>query len=272
MKHLSSKRIKRRRFLLRLKYLFLFLFICSGLIALYWVIFYSSFFSLKKVKIVAPENFSLFSEEEVLNEIKQQNKKYLFLPKESLSFVFLSQEKLKENLKKNHAEIESIEARLNLQKGELIISYTVFTPQFNFCFLEKEECYYIDKGGIIFKKIEGKDSSLPTIFLKEGPEVILGQKILEKNKVEDFLEIIVLLKEKENLLNFGSFYLDKKDSPDFQLVTSEGMKIFLNFGDNYQEIFLILKELKEQQFQGKFNNIDYIDLRYLPKVYYKTFE
>jgi len=249
-------------------FLFAFIFCLSGV---YWLIFYSEFFSIKKIEINDLNHQSVFiSKEEILDEIKKQNRKYL-LPylQDSLSFVLISQEELIKNIINKHPEIEKLEAKLNIQKGILNVIYQPRKEKFNLCFLDNE-CFLLDINGVPFKKINTKNSSLDTIYLKQKEDIILGEKLLEKNNLKELEKIALSLKERQDLFIFDSFILDKKNSPDYQIITNKKMKIFLNFKEDISEIILILEKLKNQQLKGTFDRVDYIDLRYLPKVYYKN--
>ncbi|MGB9681166.1 MAG: cell division protein FtsQ/DivIB [Minisyncoccia bacterium] len=263
---------KRKLFFRKLKFIFLsFAFFCL-FIGFYWFIFYSPFFAISKINIISKEGGSLIiSEQEILEEIKNQNKKYTFnYFGSSQSLVFFSEKKLEEKLKANHPEIESLNIKLNLQKNQLEITYQEREEKFNLC--NEESCFLIDQKGIPFLKIEKINSNLETIYLKETKEIPLGKPIISEEHLKKLEEIITLFKENPNLIKLDHFLLDQKDASDFQIVAEKKMRILLNFNDDFKEIFLILKKLKEEKFKGSFEGIDYIDLRYLPKVYYKNFE
>jgi hypothetical protein len=264
---------KKRRIFKKLKILFFLLAFVFAFSSFYWLIFYSELFSIKQIEITNLNNQSaIISREEILNEIKRQNRKYL-LPylKDSLSFVLLSQQELIKNVLNSHPEIEKLDIKLNIQNGILNVSYQPRKEKFNLCFFEGD-CFLIDINGVPFKKLTIKNPSLDTIYLKQKEDIILGKRILEKSNLEELEKIILSLKEHQDLFVLDSFVLDKKNSSDFQIVTSKKMKIFLNFKENFSEILLILEKLKNQQLKGNFDGVDYIDLRYLPKVYYKKFK
>ncbi len=263
---------KRKLFFQKLKFIFFFFAFVFLFIGFYWFIFYSPFFAISKINIISKEGGPLIiSENEILEEIENQNKKYTlsyFGPSKSL--VFFSEKKLEEKLKANHPEIESLNIKLNLQKNQLEVIYQERKEKFNLCY--EEDCFLIDQKGIPFLKIEKVNPEIETIYLKKIKEISLGKPLIPEEHLKKIEEIITLFKENPNLIKLGYFILEQKDSPDFQIVTEKKMRILLNFNDDFKEIFLILKKLKEEKFKGSFEGIDYIDLRYLPKVYYKNFE
>lgn len=260
-----KRRRKRRVIIKKLKLFFypLFLFIIFS--SLYWCIFYSKFFSINQIKILGEEPNPL-NEKEILDLIKNQNQRFT-LPyfKDSFSFVFLSEKKLEEELKNNHPEIESLKIKLLIQGNILEVTYKKRQEIFN---LKTEKDYFlIDQKGIPFLKIEQPKKDLPIIYIDE--DISLGKVAIKEDSLKVLEKCLTLINEKKDLFNFDHFFLEEKDSSDFQVITNKKMKIFINFKDNLDEIFLILEKLKTQKFQNSFDNIEYIDLRYLPKVYYK---
>jgi len=267
-----KKKRSKKTFFQRLKTIGIILGILFLIGLIYWLIFYSSFFVLQEVKInfLSPNGENLITEEEIVQWLKEQNNKYL-LPRlpESRSFVFLSQDELTRYLKKKYPVIDSLKIDLNLTASLLNLEYTLKEEEFLLCFPDDPLCFILDKDGVPFKQVEANSSDLLKIYLERKIEIQLGDPCLSLpfNKIK---ELETVFQNNPDVIKIKYLSIENEKSSEFTLMTEEGMKIYLNFNEDFEKVMTILKSLKEKQFSGSFKGIEYLDLRYLPKIYYQT--
>jgi len=122
-------------------------------------------------------------------------------------------------------------------------------------------CYYFDTDGTVFATAPQSEGNL--IFLikdSSGRLYSLGDKILASELFNELLKIKNLVAERFKL----DFIRIGKDDLEFKIVN--GSFIYLNPSDLFRS-FLAIQNLLNSDFN--FKNLEYLDLRYLPNIYYK---
>jgi hypothetical protein len=124
--------------------------------------------------------------------------------------------------------------------------------------------YYFDKNGIIFSEapdIEGE--VLPVIESSLNRSFDLGSRILELTSFQGLMRIVQLLDD-----NFSNTHVKLgRDRSEIVLILDNGkeMPLYLNL-NNLDQIYSVLSYFIKNNFDF---NLEYLDLRYLPNVYYK---
>ncbi|MDD5760819.1 MAG: hypothetical protein PHF45_02075, partial [Candidatus Pacebacteria bacterium] len=138
-------------------------------------------------------------------------------------------------------------------------------------FLSKsEECYYLDKNGIIFEQApKTQGSFLNKILITEPKKRPLGSEVIAPEKLEKLNQAFVLSAKEESPISLNHLEMETENSQEVKLVTNEGFDIFYNLNDDFNEILKIISGMKEKQLKDSFRNLEYIDYRYPPKMYYK---
>jgi len=126
-----------------------------------------------------------------------------------------------------------------------------------------QDCYYFDDQGIVFAVSPQTEGNV--IFLVKddsGRLYDLGDKILEGGSFADLMAVWDILTSR--------FHLDylQIDASNLTVQTSVGWRIYLNSSD-LARIKAAVSNLLQSDFE--FNNLDYLDLRYLPIIYWKLF-
>lgn len=150
------------------------------------------------------------------------------------------------------------------------------TPKSMWCGVKKESavggCYFMDENGYIYAKAPDFGGN---VFLKFfgldynslllGSESPIGVTIMDVEKFDKFTLFVDTLSE----IGYKPISLARVDDHDFELYFNDGMKII--FG-NDQDFEILLDNLQSVLDSGELvnrENIDYIDLRFGNKVYYK---
>ena len=235
---------------------FLVLIILGGI---FYLIYFSFTFQIKEVQISGNEKIS---KEILLAFVKEQtDNKILFFSSRSIFLV--NSDKTKESFLKEFPEI----VQINLKKDfpDIVrVEIEERRPVAVFCQLEN--CFFIDKTGIIYEKFIGENYQILKIRnLIISKEVKIGERAVEEEKLIQILDIESKLKIHEIQLQETGLVTEER----LNVKTAEGWEIYFNPREdiNWQltELELILKEKLLLEKRG---SLEYIDLRF-SRVYYK---
>ena len=278
-----------RIYWLRVKIFFIVLLIFSFLSLVYWFLFLSPRLQIKeitikgfnqdfskKIELILKQNnlrFTPFLIYEIFPQYIENNKSYI-------SFIYSD---LKNFILKQHPEIEEIDMDLDIKKGILTVNIKQRVIDFLLCdqyetvllnqdesvlLKEDRDCYYMDKNGIIFEKaLETQGSFINQIvFLKTGKRS-LGDEVISQDKLEKLDKIFILAKSEESPISIDFLEIKEEDFSSLKIVVNKGFYIFYNLSDDFSEVLKIIAGIKEQKTDNDFSNLEYVDCRYLPKVY-----
>ncbi len=257
----KSAKYKRKNAKKRLKRIFrnsLFWFILSGVLVaavLSYFLLFSRFLAIEEVKVKGGE-----IEREFLNEIKGKN--LILFNKNKNSQKFLSRFLIYKTIDFEKKFPKTL--KISLSKREEAAAWR-----------GEQGFVLIDGGGVAFKEIFASASSSISeikIINKELLEWRLGERVLEKEKLEKILE---LKKGIASILGPGKIKKVElsEERVDFTIeeVWTDGTKnknweLFFNLEKNPEEAITKLRLLLDRGVD--FSKLDYIDLRF-SKVYYK---
>lgn len=256
--HKKTYRVKKSIFKSKVFWLvILFLFISSSL---FYFLIFSSYFQIKEVRIsgnveVKTEDIGSIVQEQIENKLLFFNTKSLFL---------LSDKKLKENIEKKFIQIDRVDIKKSFAG---IIDINIFERFALSFWCQEEKCFAIDEKGIVFKQVS---STRRLVFRSEvsNPDLSLGQVVISKSTYDTaFLISNSLLRE------FGiksKEFIISLDQKKLTLLTADDWKaIFDMTGDIKEQALNLILVLKEKIDENKRNSLEYIDLRFGNKVYYK---
>ena len=278
-----------RIYWLRVKIFFIILLIFSFLSLVYWVLFLSPYLQIKEIII---EGFNQDFSKKIELILKQNNLRFTpFLIYEifpqyienNKSYISFISSDLKNLILKQHPEIEEIDMDLNIKEGILAVNIkqrvidfllcdqdeTVLLNQDESMLLHKDrDCYYMDKNGVIFEKaLETQASFINQIVFLKTEKRSLGEKVISRDKLEKLDKIFILAKGEESPISIDFLEIKEENSSSLKIVANEGFYILYNLSDDFSEILKIIAGIKEQKTDDDFSNLEYIDCRYLPKVY-----
>jgi len=228
--------------------------------ALIYLFLFSGVFKIKNIEINQTKMIDLTILQQGVSDILKQGAilgvivvpdNILFVPTERIN-----------NFLKSFSGIENFSWHKN-----------IFSPSLKFNIEEREiagvlrhrdKSYYFDKNGIIFIEAPASEGEMFLIIQSElDRNFDIGARILEAEEFKDLLSIIKLFNEKFDLNNIKL----QKDKIEIKANLDNGHQtLFYLEADNLKQTHLVLVYFIQNNFDF---NLEYLDLRYLPNVYYK---
>lgn len=200
--------------------------------------------------------------ENIYNE--EVSGKYFFVISKN-NFFFIPEEKIKDRIEK----ILSVDSVILSKEGfnKLKIEISEYKPVATYCV--EDSCYFVNDKGVLFLKT-------PEFYVEDLIEIegalsvetdLLGQNYSDPETFKNILETI-------NLLSAEDIKIAKVRTDDFEtyhLETLAGTDIMIEKEDNPEEVIDNLKAalVQESIHDIQFDNIEYFDLRFEDKVFYK---
>lgn len=260
----ASKRLRKKRFLRKFTFLFLFLLLFSFSILSF---FYLPYFKIKKISIGG--NSTISSEKltaEVLNYLEEKDLK--IFPRDNI--LILSKDRLKEDILNRFSRIKEI----NINKSffdTLSLEVKERNNEAIFCLDDKrEQCDFLDENGITFEKAPYFSAGVFLSFFdqRQGsstPTWESNSQVISQEQFKKLIEFKNLVQEK----NIKVSDITLKKEGVYQLDTDEGWYILLNEQNESRLSFENLKSTLDSIIKTKRGQLDYIDLRFGNKVFYK---
>ncbi len=258
--------------------------IIIGLVIFILLITGLAFFSnWKEVEIqeITVEGNKIIEKEDIKLIINEELKgKYLFLFSKK-NFIIYPKNKIEKKLKNNFKRIKEIQINDKDIKN-LIISINEYEGAYIWCgekILENfinQECYFLDKFGYIFD--EAPYFSGEVYFKFYGN--ISSEEIIGSYFLPEYFSKIIFLKDSINKINLktSSFYLEDQEEGIIYLSSQKqppfSPKILFKINSDYYKLIdnlhsIITTEPLESNLKNKFNDLEYLDLRFGNKVFYK---
>jgi len=273
-----------RIYWLRAKIFFIILFIISFFSLIYWFIFLSPYFQIKEITI---EGFNQSFSKRIQLILEQNNRRFTpFLIYEifpqyiqnNKSYATFFNSDLEKLLLEQYPKIEKIDIKPDIRKGILTVNIQQRAIDFLWCIenelvspTQSEDCYYMDKNGVIFEKaLEVQGSFLRKIVIFDTKKEFLGDKVISQDKLKKIDKIFILAKDEESPISIDFLEIKEEDFSGVKIVVSEGFYILYDLTDDFSEVLKIITEIKKQKLKDDFSNLRYIDCQYLPKVYLQT--
>jgi cell division septal protein FtsQ len=250
--------IKRKKSLLEnnMVYGSLFFF-CLFFSGIYLFLFHPLF----QVTSVVVENSANINESNLLEYVnKKTQRKLLFLNSKS---IFLFSEKKTQNKILSQVSIIKDISIKKVFPGEIKINLVERNPVVICCKeYNTKHCHYMDKEGIAFQKTEDISGGF-LLFIKENG-YSLGDKVVDENYMNNIFFLANELRKIEIEIN----YVNITKENTIELVTKEGWSVLFSLENNKSELNN-LKLILEKIGGEKIKNLDYIDLRFGDRIYYK---
>ncbi len=261
-------RERRRRFVKRMVIIF-------SILAILIIVGAVLFFRIEKIQIreVSINGTNIINKEEINNTVnKSLSGYYLWLIPKSNTFLY-SVNNLNNILIKDFPGINSLNINREGFK-KISIEIEERKPEALWCKDKIEEnipeCYFVDITGKVFASAPYFSGNVYFIYKGElSKEDPLGAQIFT---VEDFSLFQIFIKQIKSKLELSIVGVELKNQGDFDLLLSSGTKIMLNKKNSYEDMYNNIDTiLKSQQLSSSnLDSIDYIDMRFGNKVYYKA--
>ena len=254
--------IKKKKSIFKNRFFWLGIFTFLFLGSLGYFLFFSETFQIKKIIIADLEKVS---KEEInsLIEKKIVTKIFFF---ESKSIFLINSREIRENVLNNFPQIGEVRIKKKLPDTLSILP----TERVGLAYWKEGERYFlIDGEGVIFEEIFELKSEILQIKSEDLKSVILGEKVVDKETINQILEVEEKLK-KDLEIEVEEFLIVSGER--WNVKNSEGWEIFLNPQEGIKWQLTKLKSVLEEEIPTeKRQNIEYIELRFgnLAPVKYK---
>ncbi len=252
-------RITTKKSILKNKFFWIGILIFVAGTAIFYLFIFLSFFQVKEVRVSG--NHKIDSSDIKKTVWLQLERRIIFFSSKS---IFLADtDRITDEILKSKIQIAGITLKKTLP-NIIEVEVNEREPVGVWCF--DEDCFSIDKEGIVFNKNDNK-SGLIIKYSEERDFTLLGEKIIEP---EILSSIITIYKELGK-----SPYLETKEfiifpSKRLNVKTEEGWEIYFSLKEdiNWQLTKLGLSLEKEIP-SDKRRNLEYIELRFGDRVFPK---
>jgi len=253
-------KIRRKTSIFKKKFFWIFILVLIFFFGSVYLVSFASFFNIKEIKISGNKKVSTNDISELINQEIIRN----FWKFSSKSIFLANVGKAKDDLLKKFPQIEDINFKRKLP-GSLIVEAKERTIVAIFC--PDSDCFSIDKGGVIFEKIDVISSEFPKITNIQGKtKFYLGEKIID----EMILSFIIDVKNK--LATTSKIAIQEFDLISDQkliLKAKEGWEVYFNLTeDSDWQVEKLVIVLEKEILPEKRKDLEYIDLRFT-RVYFK---
>lgn len=248
--------------------LIIFLILTGGI---FYLIFFLPSFQIKEIKIsgnqkVPTQNLENF----IKNKI---NRKFFIFSTQSI--FLLNQKEIQKSILENFLPVSEVNFKRKFP-ASLSLEFKERIPAAIWCkeiirenILDKEECFYVDREGVIFEEITRTADNIILPPIKDTQpmlRVVLGQKVLPEKALRFIEEIEKKLAENFQI-NVEEIIIPEENR--LNIKTSEDWQIYFSLEKdlNWQIVEFNLLLGKEIPLKNR-KNLEYIDLRF-SKVYYK---
>ena len=264
-KRRKPHRYKKKKPIYHYRIFWLIIFFLIFFSVLFYFLFFSGFFEIKEI------NISGLDQQQPINnqEIKKEDFEFLFEEKiESKAWFFnhkniflINLNNVKQEVLNNFPQLVEIKISrkfpnnldvLMREREELAI----------FCFFieeEKEDCFVLDKEGVIFKEEKNSEDLIKVTDKRKTKLPVLGEKIIDEDELVQILEINLELKNNLNLsVKEIVISLEK-----LIIKIEENWEIYFNLkGDVGWQLIKLRVLLEEKISEEKRKDLEYIELRF----------
>jgi hypothetical protein len=234
-------RIKKKKPFFKKPIFWISIFLILILAGISFAIFFSSIFKLKEIEVLGEERIQ-----------KEDFKKFLEGKIESKNILLIKLDPIKNEILKNFPQISSVEIKRKFP-ATLVFKITERKEVAAFC--QREDCYLIDKEGIVFER-GGGEGILKIEKENFESEIKPGDRVIEKEILEKILEI-------SKKIEFGIEKVSIISEDNLHFKTSQGFEIFIDPQKDIDWQITKLKVALENAIpKEKIGDLEYIDLRF----------
>ncbi|XOB40656.1 MAG: cell division protein FtsQ/DivIB [Candidatus Nealsonbacteria bacterium] len=264
-KYRKPHRIKKKQPFFKKKYFWstFFVFVFSVLVV--YLLVFSSFFQVENIIISGNEKVS---KQEIVKVIERElaEKKLFFLEKN----IFLADlNKTKEDILNEFSKVGKVRLKQVLPDTiDCIVEERVEVATFCKDYesdneeirLIREECFLLDREGIVFEMVLDNNFQLPKIKSPDSEnKSAIGEKVIETDLVSKILEIFSELENSDILI--GDILIVSEERINVRVL--DGFEIYFNPKKDLYWQFTKLKAVLEKYIPlDKRKDLEYIDLRF----------
>jgi cell division protein FtsQ len=217
------------------------IFLILLLTGISYVIFFSNIFKIKGIEILGGERIQ-----------KEDFKKFLEGKIEAKNILLIKLDPIKNEILKNFPQVSSVEIK---RKFPSTLVFKIIERKEVAAFCQKEDCYLIDKEGVVFER-RGDEGILKIERENLRGEINPGDRVIEKEILDKILEIF-------KKVEFGIEKVSIISEDNLHFKTSLGFEIFIDPQKDIDWQLTKLKVALENAIpKEKLNELEYIDLRF----------
>ena len=183
-----------------------------------------------------------------------------FLPQNN--FFLLNTEGVEQILREKGFDL--LEASKQIP-NKLLIRFISKPPLFIFC-QDRNICFYINSAGVLGERAPHfSENPLPELAVEGRSSAKTGDQILSEPQTQFLEAFFGSLKN----LNIAPLKIEVSENKDIKIFTKEGWFILASSDPDTQEVAANLKLLLDQKIKDKRDELEYIDLRFKNKSFYK---
>ncbi|MFH1714560.1 MAG: cell division protein FtsQ/DivIB [Candidatus Nealsonbacteria bacterium] len=250
--HRKPHNFKRKKSILKTS-LFWFVFLGIALFSFFVYLFlFSETFQVKEITVsgqkeVSGENIILLAKEESRKKTG---------PFEINSIFLLSSSELEKLILDDFVKISEVKVRKHFF-GKLEIDVKERVRLFVFC--QQDECFLLDKEGVIFEKVEAKEYADLTMR-DDSKNPVLGEAVVSKEELE---KMTVIYSEIDSGLKIFLDELLVVNEDRWNVLTSQGWEIYFNPKEDLNWQLTKLSALLEEKIPlESMEDLDYVELRF----------
>lgn len=255
----NIKRIKRKKIFSRIFFVSLILLSVFSLITA--LFFYIDSFKIKNITIEGATDLSKEFLTQELQEVLKSKSLGIF-PRDRILFFPYDDVRIK--LMNSFKKFSSVQIEGRFSQN-LLVKVEERQPVAVFFSKEQKSYYFIDEGGFIFDDAPFFSSGVFPQFVdnRTHPKSSVGDFLIEKEEAQRIFDFMKLMP-----VDYSVAQILLENDGVYKFLTKEGWQIILQKDDDfktaYQNFLASLNEIKDRR-----KNLDYIDLRFGGKVFFK---
>jgi len=264
-------RVRRKKSVFKNRFFWLGILVVMIIGTIVYFVTFASFFQIKEIRISGNEKV----QKESLENFIWGNVSKRMLIFKTKSILLVNLQEVEKNLLERFPKVSKIYLKRNLP-DIIAVNIQERKPLFLLC-KNSDVCFYLDEEGVIFDYIKNgipngvdetnkAEESLIKIRDERHQEVKLGEKVIEDDLLKNIKEIILKLKDGTEIFTKEIILSEKK----IALKTVQNWEIYFNpEGDILNQVQNLTLVFKEEIPLENRENLEYVDLRFGNRVYYK---
>ena len=253
-------RVRRKKSIFRNKFFLTSVFFLIIIGAFVYFFVFAEIFQIKTIQISGTEKVQKGDLETILGE--NIDRKIFIFSTKSIFLINLSD--VTKTILEKFPQIYQVHLKREFPDA-LTLGIQERKPLYVFC-KDSTPCFYLDEKGVIFEEVFGTEAPFLQIKDIRTQEIKLRGNVVKEELLNGIKEIDGKLKEKTEISPKEIVLFEQK----IEVQTVQDLKIFFNPKENIsKQIQKLILTLENEIPQEKRGNLDYIDLRFGKKVYYK---
>lgn len=277
-----KERMKKNKIMALKSFFGKFLLLSVFCVSVYFFLF-SSVLSVEKITIRGNKMIGEDAVREIANNITSRKKFKIF----NNNVLLLNASDISEAIKKQFNNINSVSVIKKFPR-DLEISIVEKPTDIAWCNrikiekvtsgetnsaetapMETAQCYFSDENNIIYEKISGEPQA-DSIKVFRDDQINIGAEIVN-GQTADFIRNLAANFTRITGIEADYFFLPPISSRELHLATKDGWKIYFDLNRKSDDQLWVLNNvLKSKISDSEKQHLDYIDLRVIDRVNYKT--